>query len=70
MKHPGNKKVTILIIFNEQNETFSKRKKNTIQRIKLIRVMPEHKCSVKEYWTWSSFTTVILFYISLLTIRQ
>ncbi len=27
MKHSGNEKVTILIIFNEQTETFSKRKK-------------------------------------------
>ncbi len=27
IKHSENEKVTILIIFNEQNETFNKRKK-------------------------------------------
>ncbi len=37
--------------------------------IKLVRAIPEHTM-FKEYWTWSSFTTMILFYICLLTIRK
>ncbi len=44
MKYSENKNVTILIIFNEENDTFSKWK-NEIQRmnlIKLIRARPEY----------------------------
>ncbi len=41
MKHSRNEKVTILINFNEQNETLAEKKKE-IQRMELITAGPEH----------------------------